>query len=72
MSDNSKNKNGNRPSHSVYFLKEVESQDKPVWVKVGVGWAHKDKSGLNLVLENLGQEIALVARQNTSQTPKPQ
>ncbi|WP_273214802.1 hypothetical protein [Runella zeae] len=52
------------PSHTAYFLKDKEGQEKPDWLKTGVAWEHADQEGLNLSLTVLGQQISLVIRKN--------
>ncbi len=62
------NNTSNKPDVIAYFIKQKDETDKPLWIKVGVGWEHKDQEGFNLLLNNLGQDISLTVRKNT---PKP-
>lgn len=64
MMSNQNETNSKYPTHTVYFLKSKEGSDKPDWIKAGVAWGHPDGEGLNLSLDNLGQEIALTVRKN--------
>lgn len=70
MSSN-ENNTTNTPSHNVYFIKEKEGQEKPIWLKVGVAWEHADQEGMNLIVNNLGQDVNLTIRKNKPM-PKPQ
>lgn len=39
---------GNAPTHEIFHV--VGEKDKARWNKIGVAWAHKDGSGLNLAI----------------------
>ncbi|MEZ0611367.1 hypothetical protein ACAW74_22845 [Fibrella sp. WM1] len=52
------------PTHGVYFVKKREGTTTPDWIKVGVAWEHGDNEGLNLSLDNLGQNVILTVRRN--------
>ena len=64
MSSQDQNKTGKAPTHTVYSVKEKEGQEKPIWLRVGVAWEHADEEGLNLSLNNLGQDVSLTIRKN--------
>ncbi|QMW01478.1 hypothetical protein [Spirosoma foliorum] len=53
-----------RPTHSVYILKPRADCSESDWIKVGSGWDHGDKDGLNLSLTVLGQNIPVIIRRN--------
>ncbi len=52
------------PTHTVYFIKDKSEGPKPEWIKVGVAWKNSDGEGLNLSIDNLGQQIPLTIRKN--------
>lgn len=36
------------PTHEVFHV--VGNSDKSRWTKIGIGWAHQDGEGMNLVI----------------------
>ncbi|MFX3679936.1 MAG: hypothetical protein ACN6I5_01500 [Hyphomicrobiales bacterium] len=36
------------PTHEVFHV--VGDNDKARWTKIGVGWQHQDRAGLNLII----------------------
>ncbi|MCE6989003.1 hypothetical protein LZG72_07875 [Dyadobacter sp. CY323] len=51
------------PTHTVFFLKDCGG-DKPEWQKVGVGWEHKDGTGLNILVDSTGGQTPMTIRKN--------
>jgi hypothetical protein len=63
MSEENQNK-PKTPTHTVYFTKMIEGNEKAEWIKTGSAWEHGDKEGLNLSLTVFGQKVALTVRKN--------
>jgi hypothetical protein len=42
------NRQTKTPTHEVFHV--VGDGENARWTKVGIGWAHKDNSGINLVV----------------------
>ncbi|MBO6674100.1 MAG: hypothetical protein JJ908_05910 [Rhizobiales bacterium] len=43
-----KQTNSKTPTHEVFHV--IGDGDKARWTKIGVGWAHQDQDGLNMVI----------------------
>ena len=57
-----------KPTHSVYILKPKADSEQSDWIRVGSGWDHGDKDGINLALNILGQNIPVIIRRNKPKT----
>jgi hypothetical protein len=63
--DNAQNKTSNqsnKPTHTVYVVKN--HNDKDIWTKVGVAFEHKDGNGMNQILNLFDLGITLTIRKN--------
>lgn len=74
MKDTAQNtsEKSNKPTHSVYVVKDINGQSH--WTKVGAAWEHADKKGFNQIISLLGMDITLTVRENKDfdpNTPKP-
>jgi hypothetical protein len=52
------------PTHTVYFLTDKKGSDEKDWNKTGAAWIHADNDGMNLSINMMGQQIALVVRKS--------
>lgn len=62
------NNSNNKPSHTVYSIREVNKDQKDQWNKIGVAFAHNDSKGFSIRLEALPLDGKLTLRQYE---PKP-
>lgn len=44
-------KTDNQPDFIAYVVKEKENRPKPVWVRIGAAWLHKDGKGVDIQLD---------------------
>ncbi len=65
---------GKKPTHFTYYVKNEagtgeglpgQGSDKKrgIWTKIGAAWMHKDKKGLDIVLEALPVDGRLALRE---------
>lgn len=52
----------NRPTHSVYVVKEVNG--KKHWNRVGAAWQHSDGEGFTQIISMLDMDVTLTTRLN--------
>ena len=58
-------KTSNKPTHTVYVVKE--HNDKAHWVRVGAAWEHSDKEGMTQIISLLDMDVTLTVRRNKEQ-----
>ncbi len=55
-------KTSNKPSHSVYVVKDNNGKSR--WVRVGAAWEHADHEGMTQIISMLDMDITLTIRKN--------
>ena len=60
--DNEVKTPGKKPDFQAYQISKPESDEKPRWSKIGVGFRHRDGEGMNLLLDKLPENGRVTLR----------
>jgi hypothetical protein len=52
----------NRPTHTIF---QVIDGEKPIWIRIGAAWSHKDTRGAHLVFNSFPVTGRIVMRERT-------
>lgn len=56
-----KQKPANRPTHAIHQV--IGEDEKAKWFRVGSGWMHRDKQGINLKFDSFPTHGRIVVRE---------
>ncbi|MEM8539407.1 MAG: hypothetical protein AAGF25_00495 [Pseudomonadota bacterium] len=46
-----------KPTHEVFFVKDLGKDKKGFWTKIGAAWQHKETTGMQLKLDLLPTDL---------------
>ena len=46
-----------KPTHEVFFVKDLGKDKKGFWTKIGAAWQHKDTTGMQVKLDLMPTDL---------------